>query len=967
MVVAEQGNWVADVVFVVEGTANLSPYVESLKSNYIVPTLEYFNGGPVDDRDCGYDSNSTTYALVVFMAADCGMEPAATCNAPTTNVAKLLSWFDRVSFIGGAAESCSHIVEGLSTALQVFDDFQTLREPGVVAQKHCILICNSPPYRLPALESPVYSGHTVDQLAGIMAERQVNFSIFSPRKIPALYKLYEKAGGDLQMALCKNYAKDRRHLVLLKGYQLQERPISPPVVVPETKVVPSPPPVATTLNPRSPATTGVPQKRPAAGSPPNARETKMFKQPTSQASPMSVMGGSPQQPQGAVPFQSQGSRPGMPTPPTSHLASINQPNPPNVTLRAIPDTMNRTTQNQSPVPVGASPAAAAGGVRMPWNQTGPAVSTPPPATSMPLLASQLSNAPMASGPPMRPSLPTTVTYVSGSQMQAGFIPITTAGLRAPMRMGGQGGPQMGSGMAPQQSTLAAQLNQMPPNFAQVPNTQGANPQGMTPQGMNTQGMNPQGMNPQGINPQGMTPQGMNPQGMQGKPMQQQGPPQGPGPMQQQGVVQQQQQPQQQVISDVHMVPLIQSPKTTSKAPMPATGTRLQVKERRTIWQGQVEFQDKTPGTSRNVYTLHCSISSQVINGEPEVSADKWPPKLNLQLMPKSMLMNVVLAVKSAARCVVLGFRGGPDANNAADGLQKLSCFMTNAWLGMVHFASPPADIKLMLVLYMPEKNFYMGLIANDQESLFSAVKQVVDTHRKQQQTKNKMIVWECPTNRYCRTPMPGSIYQPYHYVELQNMSGGTMATSAGMGMPGPVSNPGLGMAQMMPQDQQQQQQQQQQQVAQMGVPPRAAISAPPQQMAGGGAAMGGAPPPSSVAQQQQANRLSQLEAERQQNLLKIQQLQQTLEAAQAKELQYKAAQEQQTLLERQRVVNHQVQAWQLQHCSDYGRDDITYSGVCCVSLYFNAMKHSSWASVEEVHGSHHVCTWIGLCFSAAYV
>lgn len=31
---------IADVVFVVEGTANLSPYVDSIKSNYILPTLE---------------------------------------------------------------------------------------------------------------------------------------------------------------------------------------------------------------------------------------------------------------------------------------------------------------------------------------------------------------------------------------------------------------------------------------------------------------------------------------------------------------------------------------------------------------------------------------------------------------------------------------------------------------------------------------------------------------------------------------------------------------------------------------------------------------------------------------------------------------------------------------------------------------------------------------------------------------
>ncbi|KAL1472128.1 hypothetical protein MTO96_039522, partial [Rhipicephalus appendiculatus] len=88
------------------------------------------NGGQIDDRDCGYDSNSTTYALVVFMASDCAPEPAAICHAPTTNVAKLLSWFDRVSFVGGAGESCSHIAEGLGTALQVFDDFQGLREPG---------------------------------------------------------------------------------------------------------------------------------------------------------------------------------------------------------------------------------------------------------------------------------------------------------------------------------------------------------------------------------------------------------------------------------------------------------------------------------------------------------------------------------------------------------------------------------------------------------------------------------------------------------------------------------------------------------------------------------------------------------------------------------------------------------------------------------------------------------------------
>lgn len=51
----------------------------------------------------------------------------------------------------------------------------------------------------------------------------------SPKKIPPLYKLFEKAGGDLSSSQAKNYAKDPRHLVLLKGYHLKERPASPPV------------------------------------------------------------------------------------------------------------------------------------------------------------------------------------------------------------------------------------------------------------------------------------------------------------------------------------------------------------------------------------------------------------------------------------------------------------------------------------------------------------------------------------------------------------------------------------------------------------------------------------------------------------------------------------------------------------------------------------------------------------------
>lgn len=60
-------------------------------------------------------------------------------------------------------------------------------------------------------------------------QRNINLSILSPRKIPTLFKLFEKAGGDLQSSQTKNYAKDPRHLVLLRNYNLKERPVSPSI------------------------------------------------------------------------------------------------------------------------------------------------------------------------------------------------------------------------------------------------------------------------------------------------------------------------------------------------------------------------------------------------------------------------------------------------------------------------------------------------------------------------------------------------------------------------------------------------------------------------------------------------------------------------------------------------------------------------------------------------------------------
>ena len=41
----------ADVVFIIESTASNGAYLNEFKTNYIIPTLEYFSQGGIEDRE----------------------------------------------------------------------------------------------------------------------------------------------------------------------------------------------------------------------------------------------------------------------------------------------------------------------------------------------------------------------------------------------------------------------------------------------------------------------------------------------------------------------------------------------------------------------------------------------------------------------------------------------------------------------------------------------------------------------------------------------------------------------------------------------------------------------------------------------------------------------------------------------------------------------------------------------------
>lgn len=246
-------NQVADVVFVIEGTANLGPYFESLRKNYILPAIEYFNGGPPAETDFGGDYGGTQYGLVVFNTVDCAPESYVQCHAPTSSAFEFVSWIDSIQFMGGGAESCSLIAEGLSVALQLFDDFKKMREQIGQTHKVCVLLCNSPPYLLPAVESVSYTGCTVDHLVKIIRDRGIHFSVVAPRKLPALRALFEWASPSAGAEPHPDYSQDPFHMVLVRGISLPvsagggppHKPVLPPQPLPGSQSVvgaPQPPP-----------------------------------------------------------------------------------------------------------------------------------------------------------------------------------------------------------------------------------------------------------------------------------------------------------------------------------------------------------------------------------------------------------------------------------------------------------------------------------------------------------------------------------------------------------------------------------------------------------------------------------------------------------------------------------------------------------------------------------------------------
>ncbi|XP_055384563.1 mediator of RNA polymerase II transcription subunit 25 [Condylostylus longicornis] len=605
-----------DVIFVIEGTAINGAYMNDLKTNYLIPALEYFSQSLFEEKEYFTSEKSAMfYGIVLYKTAQSMPNNSTVTYGPFTNPQKVINVLDKLDMAGGGSESNANLAEGLATALCCFDDLKILRHPNDInLQKHCILICNSTPYSMPVLECYQHEGKSVEQLATMFYEKKINFSIISPRKIPILFKLFVKADGDLPLT-AKNFCKDPRHLVLLKGFNLKERSSSP------------------NINANTVQSQQAQQMSSISGAVSPMAQNQILNSNVIENSQINSMASSMPNLQ-----QSQGQQ-------QVHSVILTQ--------QQVLQQNHNFNSNIQPV-----------------------------------------NRWLFQNPPR------------GSFNQMSISSVATGGTNISANMQQQQQTQIvGNIGSNSNSVLISQLNQ-PPNAPNINMNQQMQNQMLTPvqQQMRMQLLNQQQPSTAGQQP-------------------------GILPMQQQASSAQHQLMHQQSQHNQSGSAVSNNAPVTSSN---STNVGNISAEREKVWSGTLEWLEKSKtDQSKSARSVQCQVFANIKDGEVEVKADNWPPRLLMQLMPKHLVGNVGGEYLKDSKVVVFK----PQSSESLDALSKI---MNNGFAGCVHFnvstQGPSCDIRILILLYTPEKKTYLGFIPNDQTMFVDQLRKAIQ--QKQQPCVN---------------------------------------------------------------------------------------------------------------------------------------------------------------------------------------------------------------------------------------
>ena len=155
---------------------------------------------------------------------------------------------------------------------------------------------------------------------------------------------------------------------------------------------------------------------------------------------------------------------------------------------------------------------------------------------------------------------------------------------------------------------------------------------------------------------------------------------------------------------------------------------------REIWKGELSC--KNPKFDSNqIVTLHtvvCKVTAQ-LNDKQEtiVRSDNWPKKLTMQMIPKILLQQIESKNFHFAPSVLFHL-------NQSSYKDSLTQVLSQGYAGCVHFQSDkekPCNVRVLILLYNPYKNTYVGFIPNEQLQFVDCIRKVIQQEKDSQRVQ----------------------------------------------------------------------------------------------------------------------------------------------------------------------------------------------------------------------------------------
>lgn len=165
-------------------------------------------------------------------------------------------------------------------------------------------------------------------------------------------------------------------------------------------------------------------------------------------------------------------------------------------------------------------------------------------------------------------------------------------------------------------------------------------------------------------------------------------------------------------------------------------------------------------------------------------AHNWPQRLVMQLMPKQLVGSIGGQYLKDSKTVVFH-------PNPCEALEAMSKVMSSGFAGCVHFNTGntvTCDIKVLILLYTPEKKAFLGFVPNNQTGFVDRLRKVIQQKQNGVTGRQPGAVGpggqqQMPAQQQ-QQHMTGQQQQQIQQQQQGQMVGGVMAGGGGGGMAG---------------------------------------------------------------------------------------------------------------------------------------------------------------------------------------